>query len=55
MNRNLKFCRPTNGLPKMPLLYWKFVKAMYAPGMGMYENTKKKMIAGVHIRIRVLF
>ena len=55
MNRNLKFCRPMKGLFQMPLLYWKFVNAMYAPGIGMYENTKKKMIAGTHMRIRVLF
>ena len=34
MNRNWKFFRPTKGLAKMPLLYWKLVKAMYAPGMG---------------------
>jgi hypothetical protein len=27
---------------------------MYAPGMGIYEKTTKKRIAGVHIRIRIL-
>ena len=54
-NRNLKFCSPTKGLAQIPLLYWKLVKAMYAPGMGMYENTKKKTMAGTHMSRSVLF
>ena len=55
VNKNLKFCNPTNGLAQMPLLYWKFVKAMYAPGMGIYEKMKKKTTAGKHISRSVLF
>ena len=39
----------------MPLLYWKFVNAIYAPGMGIYEKTKKNTIAGRHMRSSVRF
>lgn len=55
VNRNLKFCNPTKGLAQMPLLYWKLVNAMYAPGMGIYEKMKKKTTAGRHMSSSVLF
>jgi hypothetical protein len=54
ITRKRKFSNPTNLLPKIPRLYLKSVKAMYAPGIGIYEKIRKNRIAGVHMRMRVL-
>src|SRR5512132_2258292 len=47
--RNLKFVRPIQSLPRMPLSKRYSLKARMMPNMGRYAKTKNTRIAGSDI------
>ena len=50
VNSDLKFAKPTHGLPLIPLMKSYFLNAMMMPYIGLYANKNRITSAGSIIR-----